>query len=43
MADKSYKSKANDNILKHKGSKSRMMDQAYYNKPLTHWQIKYNY
>ena len=42
MADKGYKSKANDKILKDKGSKSRIMHQAYRNTPLTHWQIKYN-
>lgn len=42
MADKGYKSKANDKMLKDKGSKSRVMHQAYRNKPLTHWQIKYN-
>jgi len=42
MADKGYKSKANDQMLKDKGSKNRVMHQAYRNKPLTHWQIKYN-
>lgn len=42
MANKDYKSKANDNMLKAKGSKSRIMDQAYRNHPLTNWQIKYN-
>jgi IS5 family transposase len=42
MADKGYKSKANDELLKAKGSKSRTMHKAYRNRPLTDWQIKYN-
>ena len=42
MADKGYKSKANDQMLKKKKSKSRVMHKAYRNKPLTNWQIKYN-
>ena len=42
MADKGYKSKSNDNILKNNGSKSRIMHKAYRNKPLTEWQKKYN-
>ena len=42
MADKSYKSKANDQMLKSKGSKSRIMHKGYRNRPLTDWQIIYN-
>ena len=42
MADKGYKSKANDQMLKDNGSKSRIMHKAYRNKPLTHWQKVYN-
>ena len=42
MADKGYKSKANDQIPKDKGSKSRIMHKGYHNKPLTDWQKKYN-
>ena len=42
MADKGYKSKANDQVLKAQGSKSRIMHKAYRNTPLTSWQIKYN-
>ena len=42
MADKGYKSKANDKMLKEKGSKSRIMHNGYRNRPLTDWQIKYN-
>ncbi len=42
MADKGYKSVANDNILRNNGSKSRIMHKAYRNKPLTNWQKKYN-
>ena len=42
MADKGYKSKANDEMLNDHGSKSRLMHKAYRNKPLTHWQKKYN-
>ena len=42
MADKGYKSKANDQMLKDKGSKSRIMHKGYRNKPLSPWQIKYN-
>jgi len=42
MADKGYKSKANDQMLKDKGSKSRIMHKGYRNTPLTNWQIKYN-
>ena len=42
MADKGYKSKANDRMLKNKGSKSRIMHKGYRNRPLTDWQIRYN-
>lgn len=42
MADKGYKSKANDKMLKDKGSKSRIMHKGYRNNPLTDWQKKYN-
>ena len=42
MADKGYKSKDNEAMLKKKGSKSRVMHKAYKNKPLTHWQKVYN-
>lgn len=42
MADKGYKSKANDELLKNNGSKSRIMHKAYRNKPLTDWEKKYN-
>lgn len=42
MADKGYKSKKNDQILKDKGSKSRIMHKGYRNNPLTDWQKKYN-
>lgn len=42
MADKGYKSKANDEILKKNGSKSRIMHKAYRNKPLSEWAKKYN-
>ncbi|MEM6718568.1 MAG: IS5 family transposase [Bacteroidota bacterium] len=42
MADKGFKSKANDQMLKEKGSKSRIMHKGYRNTPLTHWQVKYN-
>ena len=42
MADKGYKSRANDEILKKWGSKSRIMHKAYRNQPLTQWQKKYN-
>ena len=42
MADKGYKSKANDQMLKRKGSKSRIMHKGYRNRPLTDWQKTYN-
>ena len=42
MADKAYKSRANDEMLKSKGSKSRIMHKANRNRALTHWQKKYN-
>jgi len=42
MADKGYKSKANDQMLKDKGSKSRIMYKGYRNTSLTNGQIKYN-
>jgi len=42
MADKGYKSQDNDEMLKREGSKSRIMHKAYRNKPLTHWQKRYN-
>lgn len=42
MADKGYKSKANDQMLINRGSKSRIMHKGYRNRPLTHWQIRYN-
>ncbi|CAG0911121.1 unnamed protein product, partial [Cyprideis torosa] len=42
MADKGYKSKANDEVLKANGSKSRIMHKAYRNKPLSQWQKLYN-
>lgn len=40
--DKGYKSKANDEMLKKMGSKSRIMHKGYRNKPLTKWQKRYN-
>lgn len=42
MADKAYKSKENDQMLKSKKSKSRIMHKGYRNKPLTTRQIQYN-
>lgn len=42
MADKGYKSRENDQILKDHGSKSRIMHKGYRNTSLTHWQKKYN-
>ncbi len=42
MADKGYKSKDNDKMLKKNGSKSRIMHKAYRNTPLTEWEKKYN-
>ncbi|MXV38001.1 transposase [Flavobacteriaceae bacterium Ap0902] len=42
MADKGYKSKANDELVEKSGSKSRIMHKGYRNKPLTNWQKKYN-
>ena len=41
-ADKGYKSKANDAVLEKHHSKNRIQHKAYRNKPLTHWQKKYN-
>lgn len=41
-ADKGYKSKANEEMLKKMGSKSRIMHKAYRNKPLTQWEKRYN-
>lgn len=42
MADKGYKSVANDEMLKENGSKPRIMHKGYRNRPLTKWQKKYN-
>ena len=42
MADKGYKSRANDRMLRDKGSKSRIMHKGYRNKPMSKWQKKYN-
>lgn len=41
-ADKGFKSKDNDKMLKDKGSKNRIMHKAYRNTPLTYWQKRYN-
>lgn len=41
-ADKGYKSKENDKLLKEKNIKNRIMFKAYRNKPLTNWQNKFN-
>ena len=42
IADKGYKSSANDQMLREKGSKPRIMYKGHRNTPLTDWQIKYN-
>ncbi|SNZ01219.1 IS5 family transposase [Flagellimonas pacifica] len=42
MADKGYKSRANDEMLRENGSRSRIMHKGYRNTPLTKWQTRYN-
>lgn len=42
LADKGYKSKANDEVVAKHQSKNRIQDKAYRNKPLTSWQKKRN-
>lgn len=41
-ADKGYKTSANDDLLKNKKIKNRVMHKAYRNKPLTHYQQLFN-
>lgn len=41
-ADKGYKVPANDELLKEHNIKNRLMNKAYRNRPLTHWQRLFN-
>lgn len=41
-ADKGYKSKKNDQILKQRKFKNHILKKAKKNKPLTHWEKKFN-
>lgn len=42
LADKGFEIPANDELLKKKNIKNRIMDKAYRNTPLTYWQIQRN-
>lgn len=41
-ADKGYQSKKNQELLKNRNLKNHILKKAYKNKPLTHWEKKFN-
>jgi len=42
LADKGYKSAKNDELLKNRNLKNRILKKAKKNQPLTHWEKKFN-